>query len=161
VLPIEIDREVGAEKRRRELSRQGRSKPKSQSELYAEMVREELPNARKLGLKNVTPEVRDALKIKAAIEAELERIEREQKRRDDVRTPEGERFKLTLRQKAAATLKGMQKAMPPGTFDYAYGKANLDAVTDERDLEAFLRTAREGAYGEVLEDWHRLANEAG
>jgi hypothetical protein len=160
VLPIGIDREVGAEKRRRELSRQGRGKPKTQSERYAEMLREEIPNAGKLGLKNVTPEVRNALKIKAAIEAELDRLEREQKRRDDVQTPEGDRFKLTLRQKAAATLKGMQKAMPRGTFDYAYGKANLDALTDESDVEASLRTARDGAYGEVLEDWHRLANEA-
>jgi hypothetical protein len=161
VVPIEIDREVGAEKRRRELSRQGRSKPKTRGERVSELLREERPNARKLGLPDVTREVRRALTIKAAIETHTEALEEQQSRRSDVQTPPGKRFKLTARQKAAAALMAMREVMPPSEFDYTIGKANLDALTDPKEVENFLEHVRFIAYNEVLEDWHRLANEAG
>lgn len=161
VFPIAIDPEVGAEKRRRELSRQGRGVPKSISERRTEMVRDELTNARKLGLNALTPEVREAVNRKAVIEAYVDRLERQQKERKDVQTPEGKKFKLTAKQKAAAALMGLRDTLPADVFDYGFAKAHLDSLQNARDTEQYLDLVRREAYGTVLEDWHRHANAAG
>lgn len=160
VLPIAIDPEVGAEKRRRELSRQGRAPVKKLSERRSELEREELANARKLGLDDLTPEVRIAVDRKAAIATYTDALEKQQSRRKDAQVPPDKKFKLTPRQKAAAALMALRDTMPPAEFDYAFAKAHLDSLKNAGDVEDYLDLIRRDAYSTVLEDWHRHANAA-
>jgi hypothetical protein len=137
----------------------GKPKPKparTRQERQTKILAEEKKNAKKLGLNDVTPQVREAVKVKAAIEAEVGRLEGQQRKRGDTQVAAGKRFKLTTRQKAAATLSALRKAKPAY---YAQAKAQYDQIKDDPDeLKRWLNAVRDETYGAVMEDWHRHVN---
>lgn len=158
VIPIKIDKEEAREVRQRELARQGRSKPETLQERRTTMLAEERKNAEKIG-QPITPEVREAVNLKAAIEAETDRLSREQAKRKNVEVPEGKRFKLTPKQKVAAALAALRDNNP-GWFNYSEAKAYLDSLTSAKEAEAYLDAVRRDAYGNTLRIWHKAANDA-
>ncbi len=158
VIPIAIDTEEAAGIRQRELSRQGKGTGKTQQQRMTEMLREERANAKKLGLTNPTPQVLQAVRVKAAIDTRIDALERGQKKREDTQVPEGKQFKLTPKQRTAAVLDAVSDAYPG--FNYGEAKAYLDSLQTTSEIESYLGEVRRLAYGDVLRDWHTRANAA-
>jgi hypothetical protein len=134
-----------------------RPKPKSGmtgQQRYQDALKDEKANAKKLGLDAIPQDVKDALKIKAAVEHNIAVIERQQRKAKNKQTPEGKRFKLTAKQRAAAVLAAIRDAVPD--FDYAAAKADLDSLSPD-EIRGFTDEIRREFYSGVLREWHSEA----
>lgn len=130
--------------------------PRTLSEKVAKSLGEERRTARRLGVQ-LPKEVQDAVKLREAMAQRVDDLQARQKKRGDVVTPEGKRFKLTAKQKAAAELTVVRDMYPDL---YAGLKQTLDALPTESAVESFRRQLKAELGLDVLEQWHREVNEA-
>ena len=122
------------------------------------MLAEEGENAKKIG-QPITPEVLEAVTLKAAIDTYTEALHEQQSERKDTQVPRGDRFKLTAKQKTAAALAALRDNNP-GWFNYTEAKTYLDSLRTPDEIETYLGVVRREAYNNVLSIWHEAANAA-
>jgi hypothetical protein len=128
---------------------QGRLDAKTKKELAIETR-----TAKKHGIATLPDSVRDATILKHKVEARIKALETEQRKAKNAQVPEGERLKLTEKQRYAAVINALRDYVP--SFDYESAKGRMDSLTT-KGFQAMQESYRAHYYSDLLERWHALS----